>query len=800
MDKKIKIALCLIVKGTDDEAQLLHRVLEETLPHVDGAFVTLTQENKMVREVAKNFENTNLSFYKWDKNFANARNYNFQQVTKDFTHILWMDVDDLFRGIENLRGVIEKHQNVDAFIMNYLYWFDENKNPTVVHLKTQVVKNDNCVVWAGSVHEGFTPSRQLESFFIKDIERLHLSNPKRAKDAEGRNLLIAEKEVKEKPDDPRSWWLVARAQANLNREAAIESFKKFVSLSQSDEEKYLARLGMGQLYLSNREYGKALDETRYAIGLKPEYPDAYINAGHIYFEMRDYHKAREYYGTSLNKKAPRYKILVYNPRDYDYAPLMGLAKTYFNLQLPTLAIDCLKACLEIIPGDKKVENLIKMMGDEAKKFKKVLKEIKKIQGIKDEKKLKKLIDALPIDVRSHPEICRIYNINFAKNESSGKDLVIFCAYTGENWTPESVKEKGIGGSEEAIMSLARELKKRGWNVTVYNCCGSKEQEFDGVKYKPFWVWNYRDKQDVVILWRHPQMLSYEINSDKIYVDMHDVLPAGEFTDERLRRVTKVMVKSKAQRDLFPNIPDNKIMIIPNGIDPSQFDKEGIERDPYHLVNFSSADRSLDSALNILIEVNEKLPPSIRKKVKFSWYYGWQVFDSARISEADQKWKKAVVDKFEYLKKRGETSDNMKFEGGFRINHEEVRDKLLSAGALFYPSEFYEIDFMGGTKAQMAGCVPITTDFAAMDEKIKFGIKVPSKRNIENWTKGINCNFGVKDPKTKKLFVNALVAYLKDPDQWDREEISEWARKEYNLEKVADLWNGELNAVKIEIPI
>lgn len=796
---KVKIALCIIVKGTDGEAELLNRALKESQPHVDGVFITLTQENKNVRKVADSFYDTHVSFYKWDHNFANARNYNFQQVPKEYTHILWMDTDDVFRGLENLEKILEDSPDVDAFVMNYLYWFDEHRNPTIVHLKTQVVKNDGCVTWTGVVHEGFTPNRQLKTFFIEDIERLHLSNTKRAAQAEDRNLLIARREIKAKPEDPRSWWLLARAQANLHRDEAIESFKKFVSFSQSDEEKYLARVGMGQLYFTKGDFSKALDEIRYAIGIKPEYPDAYINAGHIYFEMKDYHKAKEYYGTALTKKAPKYEILVYNPRDYDYAPLMGLAKTYFNLQLPSLALEAMKACLAIIPGDKRVQNLIKIMEEEAKKFEKVVKHIKKIQKIKDIKKLKKVIDGLPTDVRSHPEICRIYNVNFTKKTSSGKDLVIFCAYTDEEWTPEIAKKKGIGGSEEAVISISKRLAEKGWNVTVYNSCGPKELEFDRVKYKPFWAWNYRDKQDVVILWRHPQMLGYEINADKIYVDMHDVIQAGEFTDERLEKVTKVMMKSKAQRDLFPNIPDHKIRIIPNGIDPSQFEKKGIERDPYLLVNFSSGDRSLDSALNILIELESKLPVSIKKKVRFAWYYGWHVFDACRTSEQDQNWKKKVVEKFEYLRKRGIELDSIKIEGGTRISYGEVRDKLLEAGALFYPSEFYEIDFVGGTKAQMAGCIPITTNFAAMREKIQFGIKVPSKRTKENWTEGIVCNFGVKDKKTVKLFVNALVDYLKDPTQWDREEISDWAKKEYNLDKIADLWDKELKAVKIELP-
>ena len=95
---KIKIALCLIVKGTDEEAKLLFRVLQETSQYVDGIFITLTQKNKNAEEVVGSFANTNLSFYKWDNSFANARNYNFSQVPKEYTHILWMDADEIGRA------------------------------------------------------------------------------------------------------------------------------------------------------------------------------------------------------------------------------------------------------------------------------------------------------------------------------------------------------------------------------------------------------------------------------------------------------------------------------------------------------------------------------------------------------------------------------------------------------------------------------------------------------------------------------------------------------------------------------
>ena len=783
-----RVALCIISKGSDDESVVLDRCLRETVPYIEkkGIFVTITQKNEQTEKVAK-YYGANVSFFKWNDDYSAARNFNFSQVPKRFTHILWMDVDDLFRGLENLEKILADHPDTDAFMMNYLYWFDENKNPTVVHLKTQVVKNDGCVKWAGRIHEDLMTTRVIGTKMIKNIERIHLSTHKRLEESMGRNLRIAKKQIKENPLDPRNWFNLAKAQAALQMPECLENLKKFIGLTKSDDEKYLARLGIADYYFVKREFGLAMESTRYAIGLKPDYPDAYIRAGNIYFEMKDFHKAKDFYMMSLQKKPPVYQIIVYNPRDYDYVPLMALAKTYFNLSLPTLALEALRACIEIIPEDKKLKNLIKIMDEEAKKFERMAKHLKRMKKIKDKDKLRSEMDKLPDEVKSHPAVCNLRNINFVKTETSGKDLVFYCGYTAEEWTPDTAKEKGIGGSEEAVILLSKELTKKGWNVTVYNHCGYKEQEFDGVTYKPFWSWNYRDKQDVVVIWRHPKPCDYPINAKKVYLDLHDVVLEGEFTEERMKRITKILVKSKAHRDLFPKIPDEKFVIIPNGIDLTLFEKiENVARNPYYIINMSSPDRALNSIMEILVEVRKRIPKKIAKKMMFAWYYGWGVFDSAQTSEKEQEWKQKTVKRFEELKKEGWV------KGGYRISHEQVAEEFLSAGALFYPSEFYEIDYVGGTKAQIAGCVPITTDFSAMNEKIQFGIKLPSEKTLENWANVEICDFGVKSERMKKMFINALVDYLKNPHKWDRQEMSKWAKNKYNITRIAGLWDEELS--------
>ena len=289
----MKLALALIVKPTDEEAEFLKRALNNIAPHVDGIFVTITGKNKKIEDICKAY-GVNTSYYKWDYSFANARNFNFKQVPKEYDYILWVDADDMLRGAELLKGIINQNLDCDGFTLNYLYAFDEYNNPVVVHLKTQIIKNDGCVQWAGDLHEDFKQNRELKIKFIKGVERIHASSETRFEQNKERNLEISKKIVKKESKDPRSYWNLGNSQKALGlHKEAIESFDKFLGMSKSEEEKYIVLLRMSEIYLIEKDFANSLESIILAIGTKPEYPDAYHLRGRIFFEMKDWIKGSD---------------------------------------------------------------------------------------------------------------------------------------------------------------------------------------------------------------------------------------------------------------------------------------------------------------------------------------------------------------------------------------------------------------------------------------------------------------------------------------------------------------------------
>lgn len=758
-----KISLCLIVKATDDESKLLDRCLKSVKGVFDEICVNITGINGKCEYVCKKHK-AKYILSKWENDFAKARNTNFKQATGDF--VMWLDADDVVKGAENIRAVVEKmaEDNVQAGVMNYLYDFDEYGRCTVKHLKTRIVKNDGCVKWVGKLHEDFQETRQIEARMIENVEIHHLTDENRAIQSSKRNTEIALKEAQDNPNDPRSIWLVANAFMGEGRKKeAEEKYLEFIKKSGSEEEKYLA-------YLNLAEISQDALYCSQAILLRPSYPNAYHKISEIFYAQNKKEKAIEFIEIGLQMPIPDKNIIVYNPRDYDYNPLMLLMRIYFEMGKVEKAMTILDTLIKNYPNDKVLLQKKEMFKESLGEILEVDNIIARLQEIKEKETLELELMKLSPELKQHPKICLFRNQNFIKEKSSGKDLVYYCSYTDKVWNPEIAETEGVGGSEEAVINLSKQLVKHGWNVTVYNNCG-KEAIYDGVVYKQYWSWNSRDKQDVTILWRHPRPADYNINSTKIVVDLHDVLPDGEFFKERMDKINKVFVKTNAHRVLFPSIPDEKIAVIPNGLDVSMFEEQSIERNPYFILNTSSADRHLDATLDIFEELIKKDPT---KPWKLGWYYGWDNY---------LKWHKDNKEMMEYYEKCKERFDKLvkegRAEGGVMIGHKEIAKKYLEAGIFLYPSEFYEVHCISAAKAQAAGCACVTSDAFALNETIKYGNKIHT--DCEKW--GKENTFG--DNLNRDKYVSSIL------EAKPHEKQIQWAKETFNWDNISNSWNKEL---------
>lgn len=740
-----KLALAVITRNLKSETALLERLLDNIHDYVDGIYITNTTDggDGNVEEIAKKY-GAELSYFKWIDDFSAARNFNFSQVPEEYDYIIWSDTDDVWRGLENLKGHLESGR--DGYAFWYLYHFDENKQPTVAHKKTMVVKNDGSFIWKGAIHEDMDCEREYDMAFVEDVERMHLTSEERIDEAKGRNERIAAKTYKKDKKDPRNAFNYGNTLVAVGKyDEARKIFEKFLKESHSEDEKYLVRQRLASIYHTLGDRDKAEEHLLTCVGLKPSWPDAFLQLGQYYFDTSDLDKAESYILQGLVRKPAYHAMIVFNPRDYDYNPMNLLAKVYFRKNRPDLALPLLEGCLKILPDDEKTKELVEEMRKEVDKLEKILTILNELKKLTDKKSLKQRIEELPTEQRSHPGICQLYNANFTKEQSTGKDVVIYCGFTVHEWNPELFMKKGFGGSEEAVVNLSKHYAKRGFNVEVYANVGPMRVEHEGVMWKPFWEFNPNNKADFMILWRSPKMCDYDLNADKIFIDLHDVINPGEFTKDRLKKIDKVFVKTEFHKSLFPNIPKDKFVVIPNGQNIDDF-KE-LEKDPMLIINTSSPDRSMEAATEIFSRVKEQVP-----EAKFYWAYGWDVFDAANAGDNEKKEWKNKLDK------------QMKEAGVFqlgKIPQHEVAELYEKAAIYLYPTEFAEIDCISVKKAQLAGCKVIATDFGALDESIQHGVKIHSKKTGKNWCKPYQFSFGVEDEEQKEAFVSETVKALKE---------------------------------------
>ena len=762
------LATCYIVKSDIDEAVLLVRSLTSIYKYVDKIFITATykddiKETEVIRNITKPF-NVEFSTFKWTNNFSEARNFNFSQVPKKYEWISWFDADDVIRGAKYFKEDIRiaEKNDWDAISAWYLYDFDEYKNCTVKHSKTRIVRNDGGVEWAGALHEDFKKNRDIQTGFTKDFQVIHLFDDSSREEKSKRNYDICKLEVKRIPEDPRTWWNLGAAAMEIGKwKEAITALKKLVKDSEAPEEIFIAYTRIGESYRILGKSSKAKYFAYRAMLVRPQYPDAYLLMGNIFHQEEDWAKAKEFFVIGLAKPKPVKNIIYFNPRDYDFNPAFKLGHTYAMLDRFDDALNLISnVCLKMYPEHPKAKAFAKFLKGEIKLKKRVIKLSKKLKRITDKDVLKKELDNLEPKIRSHPAIVNVYNTHFIKKKTTGREIDIYCGKTDFVWNPDTARVSGVSGSEEAVIHISELLSKKGYDVTVYANMGEEPKKYNDVQWKPFWEFNYKDAHDTLIAWRHPVLFNREINAKLKIVWLHDILPKEEFTEKRLKNIDYVFCLTPWHLALYPNIPDKKKILFPNGINVDEFTSD-IKRVKNRFIWTSSYDRGLDCLLGMWPKIKSEL-----KDASLDIYYGWNNYDMLYKDNPQRlAWKKDLVKVIDKLEKLG-----VKEHG--RIPLKDIAKKYQEAEIWAYPTEWVETFCITAIKAQLAGVVPVTTNLAGLQTTAVYGEKVKVDDIYSN-------------EEAQKEFIAKVIKVAKNRDDYQIDSMKKWAAT-HTWDAVADI--------------
>lgn len=793
------IALAMIVKSADDEATLLDRCLKSAQKHVDGIFINLNHKpgdtvSEKVLKVCQKYKATVL-ITEWEGNFAKARNVSFEMVPDTYDWILWLDTDDTLQHGIKLRKLLNtsKAQIADGIYLKYDYAHDEFGNVTVSHYVARVVKNNDAFVWKSSfndekysVHETLGERRTTKSFSNEEVYVKHHASEDRRDESLVRNIELLEKMLKahKSTPDPRILYYLATHYLDARRiEEAQELFEEYLKLSGWADERAYAYTYLGRIYKANGHTGEAKRCYLSALGENPKDPNPYVWLGELEYDNGLYDKAITWLEVGALKKLPTTSIVL-RPMDSTFKAYMLLARAHANIGGKSMkyAKGWLGQAKKLRPQDPEVLRLEEVILGLIENQQKTLNIKVQLRALIDSRaKPAEIVDylkSLPQDVQDNPLVLGARK-KFSEPEKWGKkSIAIFCGAGPLGiWGPWSLKD-GIGGSEEAVVRLSKKLKKIGWRVVVYATPGERAGIHEGIEWKQYWEFNPNDEFNVLVAWRCPWFFDKKYKAKKSYLWMHDVMPKDEFFKERLDNLDKVMLLSKYHRTCFPTIPEDKVMYSANGIDPEDFEAlDGkFGRNPNRVIYMSSHVRGLDLLYTVWDDVKKARP-----EAKLDVYYGWGSYEAIHRDNPERMaWKDRMIAKAEALE--GVTDHG-------KVGQDVIVEEIAKSGVWAYPCPFPEIYCITAVKAQAGGAVPVSSTFAALDEVVQYGVKIPMQAVDEK-----NAAYGNWNDEELEAFKVALIDMLGDEKRQEsiRKDMKKWARTQ-SWENVAKEWVKEFES-------
>lgn len=731
----MKISLHMIVK---DEVEDVSRILGQAEFYFDKIYITVS-DKKSFNELKKlPTEKTEYDYRPWNNRFDEARQHNWEKG-EHMDASFWIDADDEFdfRTIEEMKPLLDEY---DVVFLPYHYEHDEKGNVIVSHWRERLIKRGLGFYWKGWVHENLITDQHFTKINI-GIPVVHRTKEGHREASTKRNheiLLQAYQETK----DPRYIHYLGISFFTLQEfEKCIEILKEYVKVGGWDEEVYRSLVKMGEAAFMLGDYEEAMQYLTRAVGLIPSYPMAYEVLSHIEFQHNNYKEAYEWAKMALSKETPE-GASIYDPTARDRTILTG-ALCEMQIGSHTDALELLKRVKTI-----DVSELIPIVKEKAKEetLRAVLPQIESLYQTPS-----LLWSTLKEDIKYLPEF-RTTRERYTKPQKwVDNSIVFFCGKGYEEWGPHTLS-KGMGGSEEAIVYLSRELVKLGYEVTVF---GEVEKTIvsQGVVWEPWTRIDRRDEFATLVIWRYPQFAT-QFKAKKMLIDMHDQLPSELVKPYKAH----YMFKTQYHKDQYPQITDYSI--VGNGILPEQFKKT--KKKPNSVIYASAYYRGLEKLVDMWARIKQAVPDAT-----LDVYYGWESWVTA---EGKDDFYYRMTEKLEKVKSLGVTEHG-------RVDHETLAKKYGESKVWAYPTEFPEIHCITALKANIAGCKPVITDVAALKET-----GGPQASVVET-------NRIYSDEYSQEQFVQHVIKALRD--EHDPTEQIKWA-KQFSWENVAKQWEGVID--------
>ncbi len=724
------ISLALIAK---DEANNVKRLFDSVEGCFDEIILVDTGSTDATVEIASGL-GARVSHFDWINDFSAARNFAFSQVKTDY--VMWLDLDD---ELFNREAFIDFRNNsmkyFDYVLAKYHYALDKDKKPVISFARERIMKMSMNPTWQYFVHEGVKPMPGARVHYCSNWAVNHLRTEEDQKKDKSRNLLIFEEQKKAgKLDGRLTFYYGKELFENNDPERAVPVLLESVGMNLEAHDRILALqyacYAMQQVTekLKPEHQAEKLTHIRdlalKALLLAPNRAefhaiigDSYLKQGQLAEALPAYGSAKYCLGVAQPGDAFAGPIHSFKPLYQEY-PRIQISKILFNLGRFEDAKREIEECLRLYP-----------QATEA--------------------------------VALHDEMIRIApltDLNTPRTKTT--DIVFTCPpQTAYEFDEELYKTKGMGGSETALIEMAKWLKKlTGRRVIVFNMRSQSLVSESGVEYFSTTALNdYFSKTEpgVHIAWRH----NIRVTKAPSYLWCHDLMIPGV---ENGLNQDRVLALSPFHMDFLASsqgVPRDRIQLTRNGIAPEKW--SGLvkrDKNPNKFVYASSPDRGLDRCMLILDLVRQKYP------VELHVYYGLENLEKYGLQALAGKLKTMMSER-PWVKYHGFTEQKQMYQ--------ECQD----AAVWLHPNDFIETYQITGLEMLVSGVYPITRRWGAVRDTL-------AEAESKGWARLLDIDSVT--PEQHRVWADEAIKAIEEK-AWERIDRSEhWIAKQ-SWAEVAKQW-------------
>lgn len=315
------ISVCMIVKN---EQNTLARILECAKQFADEIIVVDTGSSDNTKQIAKIYTEKFFD-YKWNNDFASARNFSFSKGTCDY--LCWLDADDYIKKseIQKIINLKNSQKDADVFMFRYAMGFDNGK-PTFKFFRERLLKREKNFVWQGFVHEAISPSGKI---VYEDIEIWH---KKQSTSYSDRNLKIYQNAIKNGINlDARQTYYYARELFYHKQYSnCIDVLENYFLKNDNFMPNIIgAYLIKADCFVFQKKYNNAIDCLFDCIAKFLPTAEICCKLGEIYFYKNNLEQSVFWYTNALHCKKQTFGFV---DEKYEFLfPCLQLTKIYYNL-------------------------------------------------------------------------------------------------------------------------------------------------------------------------------------------------------------------------------------------------------------------------------------------------------------------------------------------------------------------------------------------------------------------------------------------------------------------------------------